>query len=194
MNIIRHIEIFDLIAPIYGWFFGYQVRNYRRIVGNNLSFFQDADCSVLDIGCGTGALAFVLSKLGCEVTGLDGSERMIIQAKRLNHGNTANFIVGNALSLTLPQFDLVIASYVVHGLVKDQRQKLYSEMKRLALKHVIIMDYNQNRGVLTSIIEWLEHGDYFNFVKSAEKEMQQVFANVQIIQTGKRSAWYICDM
>ena len=212
MDIKRHIKIFDLIAPIYSLFFSYQVKNYRRIVANNPSLFMDGASQILDIGCGTGALAYVLSELGHEVTGIDGSKRMIAQARRLNHGNTSNFLVGNALSLSLNEsdtsdshderrkqsfylqkYDIVVASYVLHGLQKNQRQKLYINMKYLVRKRIIIMDYNQRRSILTSIIEWLEHGDYFNFIKNAETEMQQSFPSVQIIQTGKRAAWYVCD-
>ena len=66
-------------------------------------------------------------------------------------------------------------------------------MKRLAIHRVIIMDYNQRRGLLTSLIERLEGGDYFNFIRTAETEMRQVFPSVQILQTGKRAAWYICE-
>lgn len=186
-------SLFDLIAPIYGWFFQFQVRNYRRRVEENLLLFKDSD-KILDIGCGTGALASVLSEFNFGVTGIDSSAEMIKQARRLNHDNTANFLAGSVSTLSLSKHDLVIASYVLHGLQQDQRQILYSDMKRLALKRVIIMDYNQRRGILTSIIEWLEHGDYFNFIKSAEKEMQLVFTSVQVIQTGKRAAWYVCDI
>lgn len=186
-------SIFDLIAPVYGWFFRYQIRNYQRRVKDNILFFQAHD-KVLDIGCGTGALAFVLDELGCEVTGIDSSAEMIKQARRLNQNNKANFLVGDVSSLSLPKYDLVTASYVLHGLQKDQRQMLYAEMKQLARKRVIIMDYNQRRGFLTSLIEWLERGDYFNFIKSAEKEMELVFTSVQVIQTGKRAAWYVCEI
>lgn len=212
MDVGRHIQIFDLIAPVYSWFFTLQVRNYRRIIANNPSFFKDCDCQILDIGCGTGALAYVLSESGHAVTGLDGSAKMIAKAIRLNKGGKAQFQVGNALELlqnksvkinahnlagdepiTGQQYDIVVASYVLHGLQKDQRQKLYDTMKQLALKRVIIMDYNQRRSILTSAIEWLEHGDYFNFIKLAEAEMKQIFPNVQIVQTGKRQAWYVCE-
>ena len=214
MDVKRHIQTFDSIALIYGWFFPFQVRNYRRTIAKNLSLFRDCACRVLDIGCGTGALAYALSESGCQVTGLDGSDRMIAVARRLNRGNTTKFYIGNALDLErtdsgetsfvdpegkLPffsqQYDIVVASLVLHGLQKDQRQKLYTAMKRLALKRVIIMDYSQRRGILTSLVEWLEQGDYFNFIKSVDEEMRQNFPNIQVIHTGKRTDWYIfnCD-
>ena len=170
MEISQHIRLFDQIAPIYGWFFPYQARHYRRIISANPSFFTGGACRILDIGCGTGALAYALSESGHQVTGIDGSERMLAVASRLNRGNTAQFRIGNALNLSrsisitansldpdgeLPfssqQYDMVVASYVLHGLQKDQRQQLYTAMKHLALKYVIIMDYNQRRGLLTKL-------------------------------------------
>ena len=193
MNIEAHIRLFDGIASIYGLFFGYQVRMYRRILAANPVCFGGVNCRVLDIGCGTGALAAALSENGLDVTGLDGSIRMIDVARRLNRHTKARFIVGNALEPIEGRYDVVVASYVLHGLPQRERFVLYETMKRLATHRVIIMDYNQRRGVLTSLIERLEGGDYFNFIRTAESEMRQIFPSVQILQTGKRAAWYICE-
>ena len=202
MRLASHIRLFDLIAPLYSLFFQFQVRNYRRIIQNNLSIVMDGQYRILDIGCGTGALAFVLSEIGQSVTGIDGSARMIKIARWLNRNNQAVFQVGDALGRSDPgspladsrqNYDLVVASYVLHGLHQEQRMALYGTMKRLAAKRVVIMDYNQKRALLTSLVEWLERGDYFNFIKSAETEMKAIFPSVNIVQTGKRGAWYVAD-
>jgi len=191
----EHIRIFDLIAPIYAWFFGYQTRHFRQTISANASYINDASYKILDIGCGTGALASVLAEMGHRVTGLDGSPRMIALARRLNRGGTAQFMTGDALAADLSgqHYDLVVASHVLHGLQKEQRQKLYAVMRSLATKRVIIIDYNNRRSLLTSLVEWLEHGDYFNFIRSVEDEMRQNFPAVRTVSTGIRSAWYICE-
>jgi 2-polyprenyl-3-methyl-5-hydroxy-6-metoxy-1,4-benzoquinol methylase len=197
-----HIRTFEFIAPIYGLFFQRQVRNYRRVIRQNATYFTDGQYRILDIGCGTGALAFVLSEFGQNVTGVDGSPRMIKLAKRFNRKNQTTFQVRDVLDLYDPandlsayvrHYDLVVASYVLHGLQKEQRMALYGAMKLMAAKRVVIMDYNQKPGILVSVIEWLERGDYFNFIKSIETEMKNSFSQVHTIQTGKRSAWYICE-
>ncbi len=56
----------------------------------------------------------------------------------------------------------------------------------------IIQDYNKNRSIMTSIIEWMEGGDYFNFIQHAQNEMEEVFQTVEIVDVGIRAAWYIC--
>lgn len=69
--------------------------------------------SVLDIGCGDGALALELAKRGATVTGIDASAAMIEAAKdraRLQQADVA-FQVAQAENLPFPagQFDLVTA-------------------------------------------------------------------------------------
>lgn len=90
-------------------------------------------------------------------------------------------------------FDLIISSYVAHGLKEDKRIDLYKEASRLARKKVVFHDYNKNRAVLTTIIEWLEGGDYFNFIKIAESEMKEHFKKVRVIDVYKRASWYILE-
>lgn len=192
-SVDKHIHLFDRIAPAYGLFYRMQVRNFRRLLAANPVCLTGGACTILDIGCGTGALAFVLAERGNAVVGLDGSARMIAVARRLNRHPNVRFEVGNALEPMEGRYDVVVASYVLHGLPQEERFRLYEAMKRLAIKRVIIMDYNHRRGLLTSAIEWLERGDYFNFIQTAETEMRQVFKTVTTIQTGKRAAWYICE-
>lgn len=100
---------------------------------------------------------------------------------------------GEKLPFDDKSFDIVFASYVAHGLVQEQRINLYNEMKRLAKEIVIIHDYNENRQILTSLVEWIEAGDYFNFIKVAKDEMSGVFSNLTVINVGTSDAWYICE-
>jgi len=98
-------------------------------------------------------------------------------------------------------FDVAISSYVAHGLEEEEKKRMYAEMSRITKKYVIIHDYNNERSFQTSIIEWLEGGDYFHFIKNAESEMKEClsemktcFAEVRIIKVGVRANWYICKL
>jgi len=194
--------LFNSIAPIYGLFYKMQKSRYRTVIDRcseelDLASFN----TVLDVGCGTGALCSVLNEKGLVVTGIDPAEKMLRIAKRQPENKTITFIEANALE-QLPfenkWFDLSIASYVAHGLQKNERKRMYAEMSRVTKRKVIIYDYNQKRGLLTSIIEWLEHGDYFNFIKEAKdeikqcvSEMSECFSEVQVIDIDSKAAWYI---
>lgn len=70
---------------------------------------------VLDLGCGTGNLTFLLAKKGCDVTGVDISTDMIAVArsKHLNgsEGRKVKFLVQDMRMLDLEmQFDLVVCA------------------------------------------------------------------------------------
>ncbi len=45
---------------------------------------------------------------------------------------------------------------------------------------------------MTNIIEYIEGGDYFNFIKTGLAEMQEVFSSVEVIKIKKYINWYIC--
>ena len=72
-------------------------------------------------------------------------------------------------------------------------------MGRVTKEHVVIYDYNQKRSALTSFVEWMERGDYFRFIRNAEKEMKgcvtelkACFSEVRVINADVRASWYIC--
>lgn len=189
-------KLFNSISNIYGAFFNFQVGYYSKIIDRIRPTFDITDYeSILDVGCGTGALSKLLFDKGLKVTGVDPSKGMLAQAnKRLRNKNIEliEIISGEKLPFLDNSFDIVISSYVAHGLNPKDRIILYEEMKRVSKKYVILHDYNEKRGILTTIIEWLERGDYFNFIKVAKDELDSVFFDVKAIDVDTRAAWYIC--
>lgn len=187
--------LFDIISPIYGLFFDYQFKYFEKIfkkTKNDIDFSNYK--TVLDIGCGTGALCKKFYEEGLEVTGVDPSKGMINQGRKKLKNLPIKLIQinpGEKLPFEDKSFDIVITSYVAHGLKKDERIKLYKEMKRLAKKIIIVHDYNETRSTITNIVEWLERGDYFNFIKSPEQEMDNIFGNIKVKNDDTRASWYI---
>ncbi len=188
--------MFDLIAPIYARSFRLQQRTYREIYQRDPIREILADCrSILDVGCGTGALASALREAGYQVTGADASLGMLRQAKKLVNPEAASCVlsdVNKGLPFIVNGFDVCLASYVAHGLKPPQRLLLYAEMRRLAGKLVIIHDYTDKRSLITDIAEWGERGDYFNFIKVVQGELRDFFGNLQVITVEPRAALYIC--
>ncbi len=195
--------LFNSIAPIYGLFYERQKKRFFEVIeGVNKELDLQEYKTVLDVGCGTGALCSVLNEKGLKVTGIDPAEKMMKIAREKPENKEISFIRANVLE-QLPFedkfFDVAIASYVAHGMNKEDRKQMYAEMGRVAKSKVIIYDYNEKRSLLTTIIEWLERGDYFNFIGNAESEMKncvfelrECFSEVKVINVDVRAAWYIC--
>jgi ubiquinone/menaquinone biosynthesis C-methylase UbiE len=195
--------LFNRIAPAYGLYYKSQKKRYLKVlddVKNELDITRYQ--KIIDVGCGTGALCSVLYQKGLSVTGVDTAQKMLKIARNNSKNTNINFIEANVLE-RLPfedkYFDISIASYVAHGLKEHQRKRMYAEMTRIAKHRVIIYDYNGNRSLLTTIAEWMERGDYFNFIKNAEFEMnncvvekKKCFSEVKVINVDVQAAWYIC--
>lgn len=195
--------LFNFIAPIYDLFYKKQKKGFSKVLkdletGLALSSFD----TIIDIGCGTGALCSILNKKGFSVTGIDSAKKMVEVAMNKKENEDISFYHSNVLEI-LPfedkSFDVSIASYVAHGLQAEERKLMYAEMNRITKHLVLIYDYNDNRSTFISIIEWLEGGDYFHFIKNAKpemkgcvSEMKKCFSKVKVVKANARSAWYIC--
>jgi ubiquinone/menaquinone biosynthesis C-methylase UbiE len=80
-------------------------------------FADRVPSQILDVGCGTGFLAFLYAELKHEVTGIDLSPEMIevARAKAEQRGVAAEFAVGDAERIEYPDasFDLLIARHLL---------------------------------------------------------------------------------
>lgn len=207
--------LFNRISFVYGLFFKWQMGNYKSMLDKvkNDNFPRMRYKNVIDVGCGTGALCNVLHEYGFAVTGVDHAEKMIEIAREKTAemvagktGNTAEsktgterikFMQGDVLH-GLPfenkSFDLAVSSYAAHGLKPRERLMMYEEMRRVSKHLVVLIDYNESRSLIINIAEWLEGGDYFNFIKTIKDELEAQFGNIKVINTGKHSSIYICKI
>lgn len=188
--------VFDWIAPVYGLFYNYQTRHYKEILDRTLNKLDFSEYkSIIDVGCGTGALSSLLNQRGLRVTGVDPAQKMLHIAAKKQDNKDVVFVKASVLE-RMPfedkSFDISIAAYVAHGLKEDERKIMYAEMSRITRYLVIIYDYNKKRSVLTNIIEWLEGGDYFTFIKQAQIEMKESFRDIRVLDVALRAVWYAC--
>lgn len=190
--------VFHSIATIYGLFYDFQYNYYKTVFINNkdtldLSKFK----SVVDIGAGTGALCKVLQEIGLKVTGVEAVEKMMKIAEKKTKTmdiEFKNWDILSGLNVKDNSFDISIASYVAHGMKKEQRLRMYKEMARITKYKLIIYDYNQNRRLLNDFVERLEGGDYFNFIRDVKIELEDLFGEVKVVDVDKRAAWYIVNL
>lgn len=167
--------------------------NQDRIFSHIKSIIPEKS-NVLDVGCGTGRLAFQLSEHCNEIVGIDLSSKNISVAtekKNINHQNV-KFIHGDAKTVKniIPQkFDYAVSTYVIHEMPEDERIKLLLELKEVSEK-IIIGDYlvptpNTFWGGLNIIVEYLAGSDHYNnfknYVKNGGINYLANEANLQII-------------
>jgi ubiquinone/menaquinone biosynthesis C-methylase UbiE len=113
----------------------------RRLVGPFLDFVGTADGEdVLDVGCGTGCLAFAVAQRSRarSVLGVDLSPAYVAHARHLNRDARVNFEAGNVHALALPDraFDRVLALLVLHFVPKTAQA--IAEMKRVARPGAVV--------------------------------------------------------
>ena len=187
--------LFGKLAPIYAMFFGFQRRSHARaldLADNVIGLSQYK--TVLDVGCGTGALCAAWQGRGFAAKGIDREARMVDVARRKTLGLGIDFRVADVLR-GLPfadeSFDIVIASHVAHGLKTDARHVMYREMQRVAGHLVILHDFNKVRSGALDFIEALEGSDYLKFIEAVQDEMLSHFEQVDLLEVGPRTTWYI---
>jgi len=102
-----------------------------EILKNNLN----KNSVVLDVGCGAGRPADLLSKFVKKIVCIDNDKKMISIAKeRCKKMSNVEILEDDALNLNFQEnsFDLVYATYnLIGSLKKSARQKLIDEMKRV---------------------------------------------------------------
>jgi ubiquinone/menaquinone biosynthesis C-methylase UbiE len=188
---MNHIALFDRIAPVYAWFYRTQRQAYA-LAAQHITQRHPHGSTLVDVGCGTAALSALLSA-HFTVSAVDGAQKMIDQAKRLHPETPIAFSVGNLLE-GLPfadrQFDVVTASFVLHGLSPKERRIALRELARISRREVIILDYHKGRHVLIDVVEWLENGHYFSFMSSFESLIRERFTDVEIQALNATSALY----
>jgi ubiquinone/menaquinone biosynthesis C-methylase UbiE len=144
-----------------------------------ISSLVEEDQSLVDIACGTGALAVHLCGRCSRVLGIDNSESMISAAykikEKLNKQNL-DFLLINAADLKGikdGEFDYATLSMALHQFPGSLRTKILLEMKRIA-QRVIIADYSVPlpRGALSLFIPMIE--------RMAGKEHHENFGSYQI--------------
>lgn len=120
-------------------------------------YVKDGD-RVLDLGCGNGRLLKLLKEKNITYTGIDISEKIIIQAQSLfTENDKIKFLVGNALELPFDdnEFDVVISVAFFHHIPSNElRLKTLKEVRRIT----------SNDGVIIMTVWNLWQKKYFKFV------------------------------
>ncbi len=185
--------IFNLIAPVYGLIDKASSGDFKKMAQLLNSKFPLKGKSVLDVGTGTGSWITALKEYGLSTAaGADMSPKMIEQARKkhpdiqfyLQHGANLDNFADNS-------FDIVTATFVLHGMKKEKRAEVINEMKRVAREQVIIHDFYQNRNAVVQLLEFLERSDYKYFQKHFKEEIKIFFEKTEIVKGENGNALYV---
>ena len=106
----------------------------------------DRPLRILDAGCGPGFFSVILSRAGHQVTGIDGSERMLSHAREnaARYGVTPEFLKGDFGHLPFADgtFDLVISRNVTHTI--REHLKVYGEWNRVLKPGGVLLIFDAN--------------------------------------------------
>lgn len=110
----------------------HRLLGYHDFFINNIS----SSDSVLDIGCGNGALSFDIAKKAKEVVGIDIEEKNIREAKKRHSLSNLAYVVGDATKdLGEKKFDVITLSNVLEHI--EHRISFLKSIKPLAEKFLI---------------------------------------------------------
>jgi ubiquinone/menaquinone biosynthesis C-methylase UbiE len=131
----------------------------------------------LDIGFGTGALVFELSKKCSKVIGIEISDKLVKHAsqrkKEKKISNVEFILLSDNRILQNQEFDYAAVSMVFHTISEIERINLIKKISKLTSK-IIIADYNvpipfNPSGIFIRTIEFLAGRNHFknfkNFIK-----------------------------
>ncbi|MCB9249854.1 MAG: class I SAM-dependent methyltransferase [Ignavibacteriales bacterium] len=135
--------------------------------------------SVIDVGCGTGRLAFQLAEHCNNILGLDLSSKNISVADsrlKIDKQKNISFFHGDIDKLKKhddTKFDFAVMTYVIHEMPEEERIKVLLEMKLIA-RNIIVGDYitptpNTFWGKANVVVEYFAGKDHYNNFKNYVK-------------------------
>ena len=179
--------------------YDYQSPDGKELI-DHLSLEKCEECSVLDLGCGTGHLASVLAKKLGErgtVTGIDPDPARIAIAKRNNAQlKNISFLVGSSDDIASGAvYDLVFSNHVMHwiGDKKSAFRNVYKSLKvggEFAISCATDADSSAIWGPIKPTVSnsYIEGIDVylqlapqcgFEIVFSSSKQMNYAFKNIE---------------
>jgi ubiquinone/menaquinone biosynthesis C-methylase UbiE len=185
--------VFNLIAPVYSLIDKGSEKEFRKMAALLNDRFPLSGKSILDVGCGTGSWINALAKFNPQkMVGTDFSLKMLQQARQKHP--EIEFVHQSGENLSAFQdnsFDIVTASFVLHGMKTPKRTRVLAEMKRIARDKVVIHDFYTNHHWIVRLLEFLERSDYIHFKQHFTEELKGQFIKTTLITADNGNALYV---
>lgn len=138
---------------------------------------------ILDLGCGTGDVLRHMPSV--DYFGIDSDERLIESAKR-NYGDRGIFCCLDLSQQQIPEtpeFDIVLATGVLHHLTDDEALKLFQLAKTSLKEHqrLVTLDgcYVEGQSFLARLVLSRDRGKYVRTESQYVELASQVFNEVE---------------
>jgi SAM-dependent methyltransferase len=154
-------------------FFGPRLAYLNELVAHHLP--QDRDASIIDLGCGSGALLFVLGRAGYRnIAGVDVSEEQIAVAQRLGIASAACATLEDFLAAQPPaSVDAVLAMDIFEHLTRPQVMDVLAAVRRVIKPGGRCVAHVPNaEGIFGSTIRY---GDFTHEIAFTRVSAAQVF-------------------
>lgn len=140
------VDHFDEIAGVYDESLpAHVIEHYLQKRTDFIRAELPAGASVLDLGCGTGALATRIRSAGYQVIGVDRSKGMLGMLKRRAPSVNAVTACSMALPFADDRFDLVYCVAVMHHIAEAASvQQTLREMVRVTKRGGLILVWDHN--------------------------------------------------
>jgi len=158
-----------------GWFYDRVIAPNQDELFKEIKNIIPSQSKIIDVGCGTGRLAYKLSDKCKSVLGIDLSKRNIERANLNLVKYPDDKITYEHCDLTEiinkgQSFDFAILTYVIHEVDKKERIDLLKQISEVADK-IIIGDYSVPKqkgigGFVTGIIEFIAGREHYRNYKS----------------------------
>ncbi|NUT99428.1 MAG: class I SAM-dependent methyltransferase [Saccharothrix sp.] len=189
---IRRAHAYELLSVVV--FAGRRRRTYGRFV--ELAGVRAGD-RVLDIGCGPGYLTSLAAGAGGRAVGVDVSEPMVDEARRLRGSGTCTFEIGRAEALPFEDasFDVIVSALAVHHIPEEHRAAAYAEMRRVLKPggRVLIADFRpQSSGVGRHLVRALTRGEAMSHNPVEAIAPMMTAAGLRVTSTHRVGAFFHC--
>jgi SAM-dependent methyltransferase len=159
-----------------GWFYDKIIAPNQDKLFGQIKNLIEPQSTIIDVGCGTGRLAFALTDNCKSVLGIDLSKRNINRAHLTLHKKPDNKIsfkhsyLSDIISEGQAHFDYAVLTYVIHEVNEDERINLLNEIASVSDK-IIIGDYLAPRpkgfwGFISKTIEFIAGSEHYRNYKS----------------------------
>jgi predicted TPR repeat methyltransferase len=103
---------------------------YLKVPQLVISVLRHPSASILDLGCGTGLSSLLFFEMGCQVTGIDGTEAMVRRARKLPYDKVVQQDLESPRRVNDHSFEAVVMvgvmEYIIYPAVLFRR--VYSKL------------------------------------------------------------------